>query len=972
MLRHLILTFLALLAMPALQAQGNPSILPDTGGFDIYTNEPFSVQLQCFNCPGGITPDWRVLEGEVPGLTLNRNTGVLSGTPTATGTYFLSVAVFPSMSPSAEFFVEQTYQVRVDERLIITTGSGLVIRDSGTYTLPDQLSGGFQLPLTSSLPGNWALLSGSPFELRSSANTTVSALLSANLLSPGTYEVRFSVSSFSNLTYITTTLTPTLRFRVLPFVIANTALPAGQVGVDYFAALETAAGAPPSTYSLNGTLPPGLTLSPEGSIRGTPTQAGAYPFVINARDAAGRTTSSGFSITVAERAFSITSTSVPNAQSGSPYSTNLTTQGGTAPVAFRILGGNLPAGLTLAANGAITGVPTSLGSFSFRVAATDAQAREAQANLTLRVDPSPLRITTALLAEASRNVPYSQSVSAAGGNAPYRFALVQGTLPAGLTFTPTGLLSGTPEAAGSFPITIEVRDTASAGNAFDYAGARAESRFVLTVSDRPAPLTITTTTLPNGRAGTDYSLTLQASGGTPPYNWSLVEGALPAGLSLANTGLLGGQPIQAQATSFQIRVTDADGAAQTRGFTLSIDPAPFSFTATTLPDAEVGTAYLAPLPLSGGVRPFQSVDVVSGALPPGVVLSNAGSVNGTPTTEGTFSFRLRLVDAQGAVAEGPFTLRVNTVPLRILTPSLPTAQAGRDYSQPLEATGGRPPYQWRISQGTLPGGLALNSNIITGRATVSGSYPITVTVSDGTREAAQAYTLVVETPVLPTVSLTQIGDTAAAGTQPNFGINIAQSFPLALDGAATLSFAPENGPADPNIRFANGSSTLNFTIPAGQNFAVPPSGVPFAFQTGTVAGTITLTVVMRQNGVTLNPNPAVTRTIRIARAAPVITSVRAERQGNGLQVIVAGYSNTREITGASFRFTASSGSLDPAPINVAVQPAFQSWFGSGTSVPFGGQFLLTVPFNVQGSAQLSGVEVTLVNSVGSTSASTTF
>jgi hypothetical protein len=139
-----------------------------------------------------------------------------------------------------------------------------------------------------------------------------------------------------------------------------------------------------------------------------------------------------------------------------------------------------------------------------------------------------------------------------------------------------------------------------------------------------------------------------------------------------------------------------------------------------------------------------------------------------------------------------------------------------------------------------------------------------------------------------------------------------------------------------------------------------------------VAGTITLTATWNEAGGAAIPAP-VTQTIQIAPAVPVITAVTASTTSSGFQVVITGYSNTREAVKASLQFTSASGqTLQPSSLDVPLATEAQTWFQSSTSDQYGSQFTLTLPFNVtSGSASAIGsISVQLVNSQGtSTSAS---
>ncbi len=241
--------------------------------------------------------------------------------------------------------------------------------------------------------------------------------------------------------------------------------------------------------------------------------------------------------------------------------------------------------------------------------------------------------------------------------------------------------------------------------------------------------------------------------------------------------------------------------------------------------------------------------------------------------------------------------------------------------------------------------------------------------------ASRTFTVRIELPPLPGLRLTQLEDTAPPASQPAFGLQLERPFPLELNGTATLSFQPDGDlPPDPAVRFASGGTSVNFTIPAGQTAAVPAPGALFAFQTGTTAGTITLRVVLRSGQTVLEPDPFLVRTVRIPPSGPVITNLAIVRTATGFEVRVTGYSSIRQITGAVFRFTPVPGaSLGTTEVNVPVASAFQTWFSSQESRQYGGQFLLVVPFTVQGSmGNLLSLQVTLSSSAGSGSATANF
>jgi len=271
----------------------------------------------------------------------------------------------------------------------------------------------------------------------------------------------------------------------------------------------------------------------------------------------------------------------------------------------------------------------------------------------------------------------------------------------------------------------------------------------------PAP-TITTTTLPDGIAGVAYDETLQATGGTPPYTWSLDSGSLPAGLTLdPATGDLTGTPTTATTSPFTAKVTDADSQTDLQALSITIEPAPVeppTITTTSLADGTVGVAYAQTLEATGGTPPY-AWSLASGALPGGLVLDAAtGAVSGTPTTSGTYSFTAQVTDDASQSDVQVLSITIDPAPpppLAITTPpTLPAGTQGVFYSVALAATGGDPPYTWSRTSGTLPKGLTLSPfGVISGTPTKRGNSTFTVRVRDSAgAEVSRTFSLRINRP----------------------------------------------------------------------------------------------------------------------------------------------------------------------------------------------------------------------------------
>jgi Putative Ig domain len=290
----------------------------------------------------------------------------------------------------------------------------------------------------------------------------------------------------------------------------------------------------------------------------------------------------------------ITTSSLPTGQVGTAYSAALTATGGTAPYAWSLSGGTLPAGLKLnTSTGAITGIPTAAASAAaLTISVTDsgspAQSKSVNLSLTIAAaGAASLSISTISLPNGELGTAYSSTLAAHGGTTPYSWSLTSGTLPAGLILTPAaGIISGTPTAAvNAASLTFMVTDSSTP------AQTQSVTLNLTITATTPSPLSITTMSLPSGQVGAAYTTTLTASGGTTPYTWSLTSGTLPAGLILApSTGIISGTPTaNATATSLAFTVTDSSTPAQNQSVTLSLTVSSSGTTATCGESSQTGT-----------------------------------------------------------------------------------------------------------------------------------------------------------------------------------------------------------------------------------------------------------------------------------------------------------------------------------------------------------------------------------------------
>lgn len=185
----------------------------------------------------------------------------------------------------------------------------------------------------------------------------------------------------------------------------------------------------------------------------------------------------------------------------------------------------------------------------------------------------PIEITPSTLSDPVYQVAYGPvNLAASGGTAPYTFSVSAGALPAGITLSSAGVLSGTPTTSGTFNFTVSVTDAGS---------ATASRSYSLTIA---APtIVVGPSSLPNATFGAAYSQTLTATGGASPSTFAVTAGSLPGGLTLSSAGVLSGTPTAAGTFNFVATATDANGHTGSRAYAMTVSP--------TVPGAPViGTA----------------------------------------------------------------------------------------------------------------------------------------------------------------------------------------------------------------------------------------------------------------------------------------------------------------------------------------------------------------------------------------------
>ncbi len=358
---------------------------------------------------------------------------------------------------------------------------------------------------------------------------------------------------------------------------------------------------------------------------------------------------------------------------------------------------------------------------------------------------SPVSLSPDPLPAAMPGVFYDQTLMASGGG-PFTFGVTSGTLPMGLTLTSAGVLSGEATTLGVYGFTV----TATNGT-----GCLGSQTYYFT--NVCATLTLNPGTLPGYTIGAPYSQTINASGSTPPYYYTVTSGALPPGnpaftLSL-DTGVLSGTPTSPGTYCFTVTATTTNGCTGSMTYCLMTNNCP----AITLSPpslngvGEVGQGYNQEFSASGSSAVPYAFTAPDGT-PPGLTLLPNGTLAGTNTSSGIYCFLVTATDTNGCSGSKDYCL-TNICPNITLSPSsLPGYTKGVSYNQTITANPSGTPYTFAVTSGSLPPPMTLSpSGMLSGTPTNNGVYCFTVTASEDGCSASMNYCLTNTT--CPTITL---------------------------------------------------------------------------------------------------------------------------------------------------------------------------------------------------------------------------
>ena len=381
-------------------------------------NTAYSIQFQYSDGPA--SPFWGI-SAAPPGLSINASTGLLSGTPTATGTYTFSVRADQNSGsinsgPSTVTAIKNfslTINSSATSGPTITTTS-LMAGGVGQNYLQNVAATGGSPPYTftaSGLPDGLMISSGGSITGVPTTDGMYNVVVFVNDAKGSQGSRSFPLTILASLTIVTTSIID------------------GSVGHSYFQAIQAVGGTPPFTFTGSG-FPNGITITPGGNISGTPSQAGTFPIEVDVTDAVKHFASAQYMLTIATLPV-ITTTSLPPGLPGVAYSQTITATGGLSPYSFFVLptgtSNPLPPGITLAQSGLLAGTPTTPGAYSFTVQVVDSSQNSGTKTFQLTIGAASQSFVVSPLS--------LQFSGPSGGDVPGQQNIVISSIAAPVAFT---------------------------------------------------------------------------------------------------------------------------------------------------------------------------------------------------------------------------------------------------------------------------------------------------------------------------------------------------------------------------------------------------------------------------------------------------------------------------------------------------------------------------------------------------------
>jgi hypothetical protein len=728
--------------------------------------------------------------------------GVLTGTPTQGGSFPIVVTVTDGNGCTG---TNPAYTLTITCPVITVTNPANSTGTAGVAFSEQFTQSGGQGTITWSESG--ALPTGFSF------NTT-NGVLSGTTSQVGTFPIIVTATDSNGCQGAGATYNLTINCQTI--TVTNPGVNTGTVDAAFSQTFTVTGILGTVTWSETGALPAGITLdSSTGVLAGTPTVNGVFPITVIATDTNGCTGSSPYTLTINCQTITVTNPVTNTGTVDAPFSQNFSQSGAHGTASFTTAS-TLPAGLTLSTAGVLSGTPTQAGNFPIVVVVTDSNGCTGTgATYNLTINCQTITVTNPVTNTGTVGQPFSQNFTQTGAHGTATFTTAS-TLPTGFTLSAAGVLSGTTNQFGTFPIVVTVTDS----NGCTGTGAT----YNLTINCQT--ITVTNPVNTSGTVNAAFSEQFTQTGGIGGGNFTTAS-TLPTGLSLSTSGLLSGTPTQSGTFNIDVTFTDGNGCTGTGPtYVLIIGCQTITVTNPANDTGTAGTLFSEQFTQTGAVGTVTWS--VNGALPAGISIAPAtGILSGTTTQVGTFPITVTATDSNGCTGTGPtYNLTFNCQTISITNPIQNSVQAGSSLTPASDwtfsATGILATANWTIDSGTLPSGILLNAGtgVLSGSSTQQGTFPLVVRVTDTNGcFATSSYTLTV---TCPTITVTRTGGGSFPAATFNLGYPAGNSF-TASGGSGNYHWAFQSGTQPPGI---------NLTIAAGTL-----SGIPSA------TGTFSMTVI---------------------------------------------------------------------------------------------------------------------------------
>ncbi|MGD0731480.1 MAG: putative Ig domain-containing protein, partial [Terracidiphilus sp.] len=652
--------------------------------------------------------------GLPPGLTMS-SSGVISGTPTASGTYNYTVTI--TDTGGMQGGGRCSHQGTLNCTITVTPGV------SATCLTIDAVQGDAIVAATLTASGG----SGTGYTF-----TATGLPAGLTISSTGTISGTPTVSGTFNYTVTITDSkgdkgTLNCSITVLPPVTTSCVTFTAVQGVAITPVSLTGSGGAGGsyTYSASG-LPPGLTMSSSGVISGTPTASGTYNYTVTITDTGGMqgggrcshqgTLNCTITVTPGVSASCLTIDAV---QGDAIVAATLTASGGSG-TGYTFTATGLPAGLTISSTGTISGTPTVSGTFSYTVTITDSKGEKGTLNCSITVLPP---VTTGCVTfTAVQGVAITPVTLTGSGGAGGSYTYSATGLPPGLTMSSSGVISGTPTSSGTYNYTVTITDTGGM-----QGSGRCSHKGTLNCTITVTPGVVASCVSINATQG--YAITattLTASGGSGS-GYTFTATGLPAGLSISSSGTISGTPTANGTFNYTVTITDSKGNKGTLNCSITVAPPTTCQSCVTI-NAQQGVA-ITPVTLAGSGGSGSGYTFTATGLPPGLSISSSGTISGTPTSTGTYNYTVTVKDSAGHT--GTLNCSVTVVPPVGGSARCADGQKGHSINPITVSGSGGSGGSYTFKCASLPPGLSISTGgVISGTPTSSGNYNYTITVTD--------------------------------------------------------------------------------------------------------------------------------------------------------------------------------------------------------------------------------------------------